>query len=151
MSEALSSSSPVLLDLGRTSSFTPDILAALFVQFFHRHFGGHGAQRIDETAFEKVAHRVGPRRLAAQRLRGQRDRLGVGADPDIEFRRDVHPQPVAGDDRTVLRAADLEPVGAHSHADDVVQHRDDEGAAVLHHLLPAHPGAHEGDLFRGPS
>jgi hypothetical protein len=31
-----------------------DEVDALLMQFFHSHFGGHGAQRVDELAFHQL-------------------------------------------------------------------------------------------------
>ncbi len=126
-----------------------DEVAPLLVQFLHRHLGGDAAQCIDEAAFQQVPHRFGPAGLGAERLRGERDRLGTAGDTDVEHGRDVDPHPVTGDDGGLVLARDLQPVGGHRNRGEVVEHGNDEGAAVLNHLLPAEAGADERDFLGG--
>ena len=150
VSEADLELEPVLQQVrGHGAAHPADIFAALLVQLLHGHLGGHRAQRVDELAFEQLLQRLGLGGALAQRLGGAGDRLGHGLDADIELGDHVDAHAVARDQRLVAAARDLEPERVHVDRDDVVHDRQHEGAAVHHHLLPAHAGAHEGALLAG--
>ena len=150
VSEADFQLQPVLQQVrGHGAAHPADIFAALLVQLLHGHLGGHRAQRVDELALEQLLQRVGLGGALAERLGRAGDRLGHGLDAHVELGDDVDPHAVARDQRLVAAARDLEPERVHVDRDDVVDDRQHEGAAVHHHLLPAHAGAHEGALLAG--
>jgi hypothetical protein len=124
-----------------------DVGAALLVQFFHRHLGRGGAQRVDELAFDQFLQLVGLHRAQAQGLRRGGHRIGLRRHAHVELGDHVHAHAVLGDQRLVAAACHLQPQRVHVHRDHVVHDGQHEGAAVDHHLLPAQAGAHEGALL----
>ena len=124
-----------------------DVAAAFFVQLFHRHFGGAGAQRVDELAFDQLLQLLRFHRAQAQRLRRGRHRVGLRGHTHVELGDHVHAHAVLGDQRLVTAAAHLQPQRVHVHRNHVVHDRQHERAAVEHHLLPAQAGTHEGALL----
>ena len=83
-------------------------IAAMLVQLFDAVLGGDRPERIHQTAFEKLAQRVGPGRPAPQGAGGERHGLRVGSYAHIELRRHVDPNPVPGDERVLLRPHPLQ-------------------------------------------
>jgi hypothetical protein len=84
----------------------------------------------------------------AERLRGVGDGAGLGADAHVKLGDDVDAHAVAGDERALAAAADLEAERVHVDRDHLVHDRQHEGAAVHHHGLAAEAGADERDLLR---
>ena len=140
---------PVLPQIfGDHLAYALDELAALLVQFFHRHFGGGRAQRVDELAFEQFLQSLGLERAHAQCLRGVGHGIRIGFDAYVELGDHVDAHPVLGDQRLVASACDLEPQRVHVDRNHVVHDRQHERAAAEHDLLPAEAGAHEAALLR---
>ncbi len=132
--------------LGHRVAHALHVVAALLVHLLHRHLGGHGAQRVDELAFDQLlaappaAWCAGRSVWAAAAIasssglrRARRTRLTTST----RIRS-------LGDQRLVAAARDLQAQRVHVDRDDLVHDRQHEGAAVHHHLLAAEAGAHEG-------
>ena len=123
------------------------VVAAQFVHLLQRHLGRDRAQGAGELAFQQFAQAVGLQRAAAERLRGGGHQLAAGADTDEEFGDQVDAHAVLGDQRKTILAAHLDAQHVHVDRGDLVQHRNDEGAAIHHHLLAHEAGAHERRLL----
>ncbi len=82
---------------------------ALLLQLFEVHGGGHRTQAVDEFGLDQFAQFAGIVGTAAQRLRGERDRRGVGFDAHVEFGADVDAHAILGDQRVRAAAGDLQP------------------------------------------
>jgi hypothetical protein len=84
--------------LGGAGLDARDILAALLVHLFHRHFRGDGADRRDELAGKQRVELFRLHGAASERCRSDRDGFSRGLDADVEVGLDVDAHPVAGDD-----------------------------------------------------
>ena len=132
---------------GRPHAHRGDEVAALLVDLVEGHLGGDGAERAHELAGEEVREPVGVQGAPAEGGRGGGHRLGLLDDPDEELGLDVHPHPVAGDDRLLARPRDRDPHHVEVDRGDLVDDGEDQGPAVDDHRLPAEPGADEGRLL----
>ena len=81
----------------------------LLLQLFEIHGGGHRTQAVDEFGLDQLTQFAGIVGAAAQRLRGERDRRGIGFDAHVEFGADVDAHAILGDQRIRPAAGDLEP------------------------------------------
>ena len=150
VSDTVSSSRPFCSRSAATTVRTRlHIFAALLVHLLHRHLGRHGAQRIDELAFDQLAQRIRLHGALAERLGGRGDGVVRGLHADIELAQHVDAHAIARDQRLVAAARDLQPQRVHVDRDDLVHDGQHEGAAVHHHLLAGEAGAHEGALLGG--
>ncbi len=114
---------------------------ALLLQLFEVHGGGDRTQAVDEFRLDQLAQFGGIVGAAAQRLRGQRDRGGIGFDADVEFGADIDAHAVLGDQRVRAAAGDLEPQCLQIDGGGGMENRQHERAAVEHDLLAAEAGA----------
>ena len=121
---------------------------ALLLQLFEVHGGGHRTQAVDEFGLDQFAQFAGIVGAAAQRLRGQRDRRGIGFDAQIEFGADVDAHAVLGDQRVRAAAGDLEPQRLQIDRGGRVENRKHERAAVEDDFLAAEAGADIGFVTR---
>ncbi|PHJ92065.1 hypothetical protein VF08_36755 [Nostoc linckia z8] len=117
------------------------------MELVHRHAGGDRAERVDELAFDQLLQRFRVHGAQAERLGGGRDRLGVGADADVELGLHVDAQAIERDQRVAMLALHREADGVHVDRHRLVQDRQHQRAAVHHHLLAAKAGADEGDFL----
>ena len=125
------------------------IVAALLVHLLERHLRRHHAHGRSELALQQAADAVFLQRAPAERLRGGGDSRRRGADAHEEFGDDVDAHAVAGDERAVVAPRHLDAHDVHVDRRDLVQHRNDEGAAVDHDLFAQEAGAHERRLLGG--
>ena len=122
--------------------------AALLMQLLHVPLGRHRSQRVHELPFQQRPQLLHVEGLRAKRLRGGGNGLGVGPDADKELGRDVDPHAIAGDQRLLVAARNVEQHGLHVDRGGVVQNRQNERAAVHDDLFAAEAGAHERHLLR---
>ena len=112
-----------------------------FVQLFHRHFGGNGAQGIDEFTFDEVFQLIGRHGFHTQRLCGSRNALGARFNADVKFRHHVNAHTVAGNQRLLGSAAHFKAQCIHVDGDDFVQHRQHHCTAVHDDFFATKTGA----------
>ena len=93
--------------------------------------------RRGEFALDQAADAVLLQRAPAERLRRGGDRRAGGADAHEELGDDVDAHAVAGDERAIVAPRHLDAHDIHVDRRDLVQHRNDEGAAVDDDLLAA--------------
>ena len=135
--------------------FTHDLLHLLneintfFMQLFHCHFSGNGAQGVDEFTFDEVFQFVGRHGFHTQRLRGGGDALRAGFDADVKLCHHIDAHPVAGNQRLLRRAAHFKAQCVHVDGDDFVQHGQHHRTAVHDDFFAAEAGTDEGDFFAG--
>ena len=86
-----------------------------------------------------------------KRLRRGGDRRARRADAHEELGDNVDTHAVARDQRAIVAAHHLDAHHVHVDRGDLVQHRDDEGAAVDHDLLAEETGADERRFLGGPA
>ena len=101
-----------------------------FVQLFHRHFGGNGAQGINEFTFDEVFQLIGGHGFHTQRLCGGRNALGAGFDADVKFSHHVNAHTVAGNQCLLGSTAHFKAQCIHVDGDDFVQHGQHHRTAV---------------------
>ena len=92
-----------------------------------------------------VLYRI-PERTCKYRQR-RVDKGGANADEKLCDNVDAHP--VAGDEGTVFAAHHLDAHDVHVDRRDLMQHRDDESAAIDHDLFTQEARAHERRFFGG--
>jgi hypothetical protein len=125
-----------------------DEFGAPVVQRVHRQARRGRLDRVDEAAFEQVAHAVRAQRLRADRLRGGRDTVDRRLHAQVELELDVDPHPVLGDQRFRAGPHHLDAHRPHVDLVDLVQERQREAAARQHDLLAAEAGADDRDVAR---
>ena len=135
--------------LGRLLADAHHEMPALFVDLLQRHLRGDLAERGGELAFEEVADAFRMHGAAAERLRGDRDGFAPRLHAQEELGDQVDAHAVARDQRIRFAAAHLDAHDVHVDRRHLVQHRDDEGAAIDDDLFAAEAGPHEGGLHRG--
>ena len=114
---------------------------ALLLQLFEVHGGGDRTKTVDEFRLDQLAQFAGIVGAAAQRLRGERDRRGIGFDAHVEFGADVDAHAVLGDQRIRAAARDFEPQRLQVDRGRRVENRQHERAAVEDDFLAAEAGA----------
>ena len=118
------------------------------MQLVHAHARCDRAQRVDEFAFDQVLEHFGLHRALAKRLRGHRDRSGIGADADIELGLHIDPQAVERDQRLTVPPDYRQHQRVHIDRHGLVENGQHQCAAVHDDLFAADAGPHEGDLLR---
>ena len=117
------------------------------MQFFHGHFGGNGAQGVNEFTFNEVFQLIGRHGFHTQRLCGGRNALGAGFNADVKFSHHVNAHTVAGNQRLLGSAANFK--AQCIHGDDFVQHGQHHRAAVHNDFFATKTGADKWDFFAG--
>ena len=98
VSETQSSRMPFWLEiLAQQVGDVAHEIGAVLMQRIHGVAGRDRMDRVDEAAFQQIAHAVGREGFRAERLRGGRDALGRGRHAHVEFELDVDPHAVFGD------------------------------------------------------
>ena len=121
---------------------------ALFLEFLEVHGGGDRTKPVDEFRLDQFAQFGGVVGAIAERLRGERDRGGVGLDAEIEFGADIDAHAILGDQRIRATAGDLQPQRLQVDRGRGMENRQHEGAAVQNDFLPAETGADIGLVTR---
>ncbi len=121
---------------------------ALLLQLFEVHGGGDRTQTVDEFGLDQLAQFACIVGAAAQRLRGERDRRGIGFDADVEFGADVDAHAILGDQRIRAAARDLEPQRLQVDRSRRVENRKHDRTAVEDDFLAAEAGADIGLVTR---
>ena len=127
--------------------FTHDLLYFLneintfFMQFFHGHFGGNGAQGVNEFTFNEVFQLIGRHGFHTQRLCGGRNALGAGFNADVKFSHHVNAHTVAGNQRLLGSAAHFKAQCIHVDGDDFVQYGEHHRAAIHDDFFATKTGA----------
>ena len=86
---------------------------------------------------------------AAEGRGGDGDRLAGRLHAHIEVGLDIDAHAVAGDEGVLLGAHDWHRQDVHVDRREIVDERQDEGAAVDHHAFAEEAGAHERHFLRG--
>ena len=121
---------------------------ALLLQLFEVHGGGDRAKPVDEFRFDQFAQFGGVIGAIAERLRGERDRRGIGFDAKVELGADVDAHAVLGDQRVRAAAGDFQPQRLQVHRGRGMENRKHDGAAVQNDFLSAEAGADIGFVTR---
>ena len=127
-----------------------DEVYALLMQVFHCHFGGNGAQGIDEFTFDQFLQVLRGHGTPAQGLGCICNRFRGGLNTDIEFGLNINAHAIMGDQRLIGMAPDFKPKSVHVHRNNFVKHRQDNGAAIHDDFLAAKTGTYERYFFGGP-
>ena len=113
------------------------------MDLLHGHRGGDDSHRIDKSALDDIPQLIRRSSAIAKGPCGERDLLAGRYDTHEKLGDHIDSHLVLGDQRTLADAANVHRNGVHVHERDVVNDRNDQGAAADHDLFAARTGAYE--------